>query len=185
RLHEKPFSKTPGGPVYYQSPWKFFPRGKCGLMVSDLFPHISRHADDLCVINSMVTDHNAHPQAILQMNTGSFAFTRPSVGSWVVYGLGTENQNLPGFITINPDFAGGASLKHGSAFLPAACAGTQIGDGGPGNGLPPVPLKGIELPFLRNAAHDAIAQRHQLDLVQQLNSQRLTRDRQNDALEGM
>ncbi len=185
KLHDKPVNPKFPVNVYYQSPWKFSPRGQSGMMVSDLLPHMAKHADELCVINSMHTDHAAHPQAILQMNTGSFAFTRPSVGSWVVYGLGTENQNLPGFITINPDFAGGGSLKHGSAFLPAACAGTQIGDGGPGNGLPPAPLKDIQLPFLHNTAHDAVAQRHQLDLLQELNGQRLARDKQNAALEGM
>jgi len=171
--------------VYYQSPWKFSQRGQSGLPVSDLLPHIARHADDLCVINSMHTDHAAHPQAILQMNTGSFLFTRPSVGAWVTYGLGTENQNLPGFITINPDFAGGGPLKHGSAFLPAACAGTQIGEGGPGNEAPPMPLKDIQLPFMRNSRHDAATQRRQLDLVQSLNRQRLAQDGSNDALEGL
>ena len=172
-------------PVYYQSPWDFTPHGQSGLMVSSLFPHIARHADDLCVINSMHTDHNAHPQAILQMNTGSFAFTRPSVGSWVVYGLGTENQNLPGFVSINPDFQGGGPLRHGSAFLPSACAGTPIGEGGGGNGAPPKSLKDIALPFLRNDRIDAVAQRHQLDLLQQLNAQRLAHDGTNAALEGM
>ncbi|WP_395719006.1 DUF1501 domain-containing protein [Prosthecobacter sp.] len=172
--------------VYYQSPWQFRPRGQSGMLVSDLLPNIARHADDLCVINSMHTDHNAHPQAILQMNTGSFAFTRPSVGAWCVHGLGTENQNLPGFITINPEFSGGGPLKHGCAFLPAACAGTPIGHGGGGSATaPPKPLKGIELPFMKNAWLNAEEQRRQLDLVQTLNRQKLAADGSNEALEGL
>lgn len=185
KQHGKPVAKD-SPTVFYQSPWTFRPRGQSGMMVSDLLPNIARHADDLCVINSMHTDHNAHPQAILQMNTGSFVFTRPSVGAWCVYGLGTENQNLPGFITINPEFSGGGPLKHGSAFLPAACAGTPIGHGGGGSATaPPKPLKGIELPFMKNARMSTVEQRHQLDLVQVLNRQKLTADGSNDALEGL
>ena len=185
RLHGTPVAKD-SPTVYCQSPWKFHPRGQSGLPVSELLPNIARHADDLCVINSMHTDHNAHPQAILQMNTGSFAFTRPSVGAWCVYGLGTENQNLPGFITINPEFSGGGPLKHGSAFLPAACAGTPIGYGGGGSATaPPKPLKGIEMPFTRNARLDPAAQRRQVDFVQELNRQRLARDGSHEALEGL
>ena len=185
RLHGTPVAKD-SPTVYCQSPWEFHPRGRSGLPVSELLPNIARHADDLCVLNSMHTDHNAHPQAILQMNTGSFAFTRPSVGAWCVYGLGSENQNLPGFITINPEFSGGGPLKHGSAFLPAACAGTPIGHGAGGSPTAPErPLKGIEIPFMRNSRLDAAAQRRQLDLVQELNHQRLARDGSHEALEGL
>lgn len=184
RHGEKLTPTNAASPVYYQSPWKFQPRGECGLPVSDLVPHMARHADDLCVINSMHTDHNAHPQAILQMNTGSFLFARPSVGSWVAYGLGTENQSLPGFVTINPSFSGGGPLKHSSGFLPSACAGMQIGDGG-GNGAAPIPLKDIQLPFMKNGRLDAQAQRQQLDLLQTLNREKLQHDGVNVALEGM
>jgi hypothetical protein len=178
KQHGKPVAKD-SPTVFYQSPWAFKPRGQSGMLVSDLLPNIARQADDLCVINSMHTDHNAHPQAILQMNTGSFAFTRPSVGAWCVYGLGTENQNLPGFITINPEFSGGGPLKHGNAFLPAACGGTPIGHGGGGSATAPEkPLKGIELPFMKNARLKTEEQRKQLDLVQTLNRQKLAADGQ-------
>jgi Protein of unknown function (DUF1501) len=179
-------TKSGGGdsPVFYQSPYEFKPRGQSGMMVSDLLPHIARHADDLCVINSMHTDHNAHPQAILQMNTGSFAFARPSVGSWVAYGLGTENQNLPGFITISPDFAGGGPLKHSSAFLPACCSGTQIGTGGD-NGAPPQSLKDFKLPFMQNPRLAAPAQRQQFDLLAKLNREHLRSDPANVAIENI
>jgi hypothetical protein len=177
-------SSAADGPVYYQSPWDFKARGQSGTMVSDLLPHIAEHADDLCVINSMHTDHNAHPQAILQMNTGSFLFARPSVGSWVTYGLGTENQNLPGFITISPEFSGGGALKHSSGFLPAACAGMQIGDGGGGGGAPQS-LKDFKLPFMRNERNTSTAQRHQLDLLAKLNAEHLRQDPTNAAIEGI
>ncbi|HRH97878.1 MAG TPA: DUF1501 domain-containing protein [Prosthecobacter sp.] len=185
KQHGKPVTKD-SPTVFYQSPWEFRPRGQSGMLVSDLLPNIARHADDLCVINSMHTDHNAHPQAILQMNTGSFVFTRPSVGAWCVYGLGTENQNLPGFVTINPAFSGGGPVKYGSAFLPSVCAGTPIGQGGGASPTsPPTPLKDIQLPFMKNAGMDVAAQRRQLDLVQALNRQKLAQDGSNEALEGL
>lgn len=185
KQHGVPTSKG-STTVFYQSPWQFKPRGQSGMLVSDLLPNIARHADDLCVINSMHTDHNAHPQAILQMNTGSFAFTRPSVGAWCVYGLGTENQNLPGFITINPAFSGGGPVKYGSAFLPSVCAGTPIGQGGGASATAPaMPLKDIQLPFMKNARMEEVAQRRQLDLVQSLNRQKLEEDGSNEALEGL
>jgi hypothetical protein len=171
------------GRKYHQSLWKFSHRGKSGLPISELFPHIAGHADDLCVINSMHTDVGNHPQAILQMNTGSFQFVRPSLGSWVVYGLGTENQNLPGFVTINPDFSAGGARKHGSAFLPGATAGTAINLWGGDAGAPS--LKGIKIPYTENGTLTAAEQRRQLDLAQTINRRRLERDGINAALEGM
>ena len=184
KKHEVKASNAADGPVYFQSPWEFKARGQSGMMVSDLLPHIAEHADDLCVINSMHTDHNAHPQAILQMNTGSFLFARPSVGSWITYGLGTENQNLPGFITISPEFSGGGALKHSSGFLPAACAGMQIGEGGGGGGGPQS-LKDYKIPFMQNERNDPTAQRHQLDLLAKLNAEHLRQDPTNGAIEGI
>ncbi len=175
-----------GGRKYFQSPWKFSQHGQCGLPVSELFPHIARHADDLCVVNSMYTDIGNHPQATLQMNTGSFQFIRPSVGAWINYGLGTENQNLPGFITITPDFSSGGSRNYGSAFLPAACAGTRIGEGSVGNGEGFPPLKGVKIPYTKNAQFSASEQRRQLDLLQALNRERLAADAgSNPPLEGI
>ena len=84
------------------SPWKFEQHGQSGLWVSDLFPEVAKQADDLCIVNGMHTDIPNHPQAFLQMHTGLFHFPRPSMGAWVLYGLGTENENLPGFITLCP-----------------------------------------------------------------------------------
>ena len=155
--------------------WKFTKRGTSGLWVSSLFDEVARHADKLCVINSMATDLPAHPQAFAQLHTGSTQFVRPSLGAWTLYGLGTENQNLPGFIAINPPVA--AARSFGSAFLPAAYQATRVGGGGRGfaarRGGAPVPatIDNIESPLL-----DRAAQRSQIDLVQRLNRSRLELD---------
>ena len=174
-----------GGRRYFQSPWEFTQHGECGLPVSNLFPNIATHADKLCVINSMHTDIGNHPQAILQMNTGSFQFVRPSVGSWVTYGLGTANQNLPGFITINPDFSAGGARKYGCAFLPSATSGTAINQWGGADGGGPPSLKDIQIPYTKNDHIPAGRQRKQLDLLQSLNRERLQQDKVNAPLEGI
>src|SRR4051794_3704855 len=85
-----------------RSGWAFKPGGKCGTQVSDLFPHLRQKMDDICLIRSMKTDDNEHYQATLAMHTGSFFQARPSLGSWVSYGLGTVNQNLPSFVALAP-----------------------------------------------------------------------------------
>src|SRR5688500_13792501 len=82
--------------------WEFKPGGKCGAMVSDLFPHIRERMDDICLIRSMKSDDNEHYNATLGIHTGSFFFSRPGIGAWVSYGLGTVNQNLPSFIVLAP-----------------------------------------------------------------------------------
>lgn len=174
-----------GGRKYFQSPWAFSQHGQSGLPISSLFPHIAGHADDLCLINSMHTDVGNHPQAILQMNTGSFQFVRPSVGSWVVYGLGTENQNLPGFVTINPDFSAGGARKHGCAFLPSATVGTAINQWGGADGTDAPSLKGLKIPYTENPSLTMTQQRRQLDLIQSINHQRLAKDGINEPLEGI
>ena len=115
-----------GGRAALMAPrWKFSRRGESGLWVSSLFDEVARHADKLCVINSMATDLPAHPQAFAQLHTGTTQFIRPSLGAWTLYGLGTENQNLPGFIVINPPVA--AARTFGSAFLPAVYQATRVG----------------------------------------------------------
>src|SRR6185437_11218769 len=111
----------------FPSPWRFRRYGASGLTVSELFPHVARRADDLCVIRSMCCDSFFHAQGTLEMMTGSGLFVRPSVGSWLLYGLGTDNQNLPGFIVLGEamglvDYG----KAFGSAFLPAANQGTRI-----------------------------------------------------------
>ena len=114
-------------PRYLKRPdWQFRPGGESGLMVSDLFPHIREIVDDLCVIRSLESDHTNHYEGTLGMHTGSWTFARPSIGAWVSYGLGTENQNLPSFMVVAPHapYAGGQTW--GSDFLPGAHQGTWI-----------------------------------------------------------
>lgn len=91
-----------------KSPWKFRQYGESGIPVSELFPNVARHVDDLCILRSMVGDSVAHGGAVLQLHTGSNTFTRPSMGSWTIYGLGTENQNLPAYLTLKPGLSHGA-----------------------------------------------------------------------------
>ncbi|MGH9799094.1 MAG: DUF1501 domain-containing protein, partial [Blastocatellia bacterium] len=110
--------------------WDFKPGGKSGVPVSDLFPNIRDCVDDMCIIRSMVGEGVDHGAALLQSFTGTSTFVRPSMGSWVVYGLGTENQNLPGFITIKPALSHGGAKNWSSAFLPGAYQGTAIGHAG-------------------------------------------------------
>lgn len=106
--------------------WDFKARGQCGTEVSSLFPHMAECVDDLCVIRSMKSDHTNHYEATLGIHTGSFTFARPSIGSWVSYGLGTENRNLPSFVVIAPKtpYAGGQVWA--SDFLPGAHQGTLV-----------------------------------------------------------
>lgn len=112
------------------SPWKFQRYGESGIEVSDLFPQIGSCIDDICMIRSMNGgDQVSHGPALLNINTGSGVFARPSLGAWTLYGLGTENQNLPGFISLSPSLYHGGTQNYGSAFLPASFQGTRIGDG--------------------------------------------------------
>src|SRR5258705_9681194 len=106
--------------------WEFKPRGKSGIKTSDLFPHIGDSIDDICVINSMRGDHNDHFQATMGIHTGSVTFKRPSIGSWVSYGLGTVNQNLPSFVVLAPQLPYAGGQVWGSDFLPACHQGTRI-----------------------------------------------------------
>jgi hypothetical protein len=162
------------------SPWKFRQHGRSGLWISDLLPNLAKQADSLCLLNSMATDLPAHPQAFTQLHTGSTQFVRPSLGAWTLYGLGTQNENLPGFVTINPP--GNATRTYGSAFLPAIYQGAKVG----GNALPGLPPQfaarfgrgggEASIANIRNERHTTGAQRAQLDLVQALNRERMVRD---------
>jgi hypothetical protein len=111
-----------------KSPFKFKKHGQSGIEVSELFPQVARRVDDLCVIRSMVADNINHNGACLQMNTGEQAFSRPSLGSWLLYGLGSENQSLPGFVVISPSQPAQGAPLWSSSFLPAAYQGTLVAD---------------------------------------------------------
>jgi hypothetical protein len=118
------------GQFLVRSPFTFKKFGQSGLEVSELFPYVGQCADDLCVIRSMRNDDNDHFGATLGIHTGSTMFSRPSIGSWVSYGLGTVNQNLPAFIVLAPYLPYGGGQVWGSDFLPAAHQGTRIVPGG-------------------------------------------------------
>jgi hypothetical protein len=148
------------------SPFKFHKRGQAGIEVSDLFPNVASCVDDICLIRSMVADNINHNGACLQMNTGEQAFSRPSMGSWLLYGLGTENQNLPGFIVISPSQPAQGAPLWSSSFLPAAYQGTLVSD-----------LKN-PIANLGNGTFSTAQQRDQLDVLKQLNE--LHRQRRED-----
>lgn len=113
--------------IFLKAPqWEFSAHGQCGTEVSTLFPHVGSCADDIALIRSMHTDHSNHYNATLGMHTGSFAFARPSLGSWVSYGLGTVNKNLPSFITIAPKQTYAGTQVYSSDFLPGVHQGTPV-----------------------------------------------------------
>ena len=148
------------------SPFKFKQSGQSGLYISEVFPELSKQADALCLLNGMYCDLPNHPQAFIQMHCGIFQFPRPSMGAWVVYGLGTENANLPGFITLSPSGGNGGPVNYGSSFLPAVYQGTRIGRGGFGGGGPG---GAQQVPNLKNPKQTAGQQRVELDFLQGLN----------------
>ncbi|MDA1018200.1 MAG: DUF1501 domain-containing protein, partial [Planctomycetota bacterium] len=162
----------------FGSQWKFSQHGASGTWISELFPQLAQQSDKLCIINSMHTDNNNHPQALEQMHTGSFQFVRPSIGSWVLYGLGSENSNLPGFISLNPLKALGGSRYYASAFLPAAYQATSIGDAEKN-------IKSATIGNLTNPRLTPSGQRRQLDLLQSMNRKFADEQAGNARLEGM
>ncbi len=162
----------------FGSQWKFSQHGESGAWVSELFPHLAKDVDRLCVINSMHTDNNNHPQALEQMHTGSFQFVRPSIGSWVLYGLGTENNSLPGFVSLCPLKDLGGSRYYASAFLPAACQATSIGDSNQN-------IKQATIGNLTNPRLTSVGQRKQLDLLQSLNRGLVKEQAGDTQLEGV
>ncbi len=173
------------GAMLMKSPWEFRQHGKSGLWISDLFPHLAKQADELCLLRSMQTDQPNHPQAALQMHTGSFQFVRPSMGAWSLYGLGSENSNLPGFITLNPV---SSAQNYGSSFLPAIYQGTKInsrsrrrGRGrSTGGGDDAVKIPNIKSPNLNNEQ-----QKVYHELVQKLNKNKLSHDIHQPEVEGI
>ncbi len=156
-------------------PWEFKQRGKGGLWISDLFPEVAKHADDLCLCRGMKTDVPAHAQASTKLHTGSFQFVRPSMGAWSLYGLGSVNRNLPGFVTIDPDRGNGGAQNYGSAFLPAMYQGMPVRTGGSRGGATARGAKPKEDPIenIDNDRYGEKAQREQLDLLQRLNKEHL------------
>lgn len=163
----------PGGGKLVASKFRFTQHGQTGTWVSELYPNVAKHVDRLCFIRALHTDTPAHPQAVIQLHTGAkiASLTRPSMGAWLLYGLGTENQDLPGYITINPSPNFGGAINYGTAFLPAYYQGTKVTDTG-------------YLPNLR-ASQMSQLQRQQLDLLQSMNRDLGAQPGAPEALDGI
>jgi hypothetical protein len=165
-----------GNSTWMKSPWKFNQHGQSGLWFSELVPNTAKHADKLCMIHSMQTDVPAHPQAVVRLHTGSSQFVRPSLGAWALYGLGVENENLPGFISIAPNGPGGAQ-NYGSSFLPATYQGMRLGSDRQAASDTRVPnLASISGPK---------RQRAELDFVQKMNQKMLAEHVAAPEIEGV
>ncbi len=147
--------------------WNFAQHGESGMWVSEVFPHMAQQTDHLCMLNAMHAPSRAHPIAIPMLHTGEFQFVRPSFGAWVNYGLGTENQNLPGFFTIKPTRTFGGPSNYGSAFLPSTFQATRLGWEG----------QSIKSAQIRNLTSNhgltTDAARRSLELSQKMNQQLL------------
>ncbi|MBM3970573.1 MAG: DUF1501 domain-containing protein [Planctomycetes bacterium] len=159
-----------------KSPWRFRQYGDSGLWVSELFPHLAQRVDDLCMIHSMHGTNAAHGGAVMKVHTGSDNFIRPSIGSWVSYGLGTENGNLPAFVTICPTLAFGGINNWSSAFLPAVYQGTALGDAS-------VPSERAKVRYIRNSRLSREVQQLQLERLSQLNREHQSRTGPEASLE--
>jgi hypothetical protein len=173
RLQKEGGQEGPGGGTLTASKFRFRKHGQTGTWVSELFPHCARHVDKLCFLRGLHTDTPAHPQAVIQLHTGTALaqLTRPSMGAWLLYGLGTENQDLPGYITINPATNFGGAVNYGTAFLPAHFQGTRMNDNG-------------EVPNLRARTAPSL-QRRQLDLIQAMNRDLASTPGAPDQVEGV
>jgi len=157
------------------SSFKFQRRGESGVPVSELLPQLAQHIDDICVLRSMHTDNPNHGPALLLMNNGTIVPTRPSMGAWMLFGLGVENQNLPGYIVLCPGRPVRFSILWNSAFLPGEFQGTYINH----SNLDPHKM----VPYLRNSTLSVEDQRRQLDLMQRLNKEHSATRGRDQALE--
>ena len=168
-----------------KSPWEFKQRGESGLWISDLLPKIGSMADELCLLRGMHTDLPVHPRAMTQLHTGATQFVRPSLGAWTLYGLGTENESMPGFVSISSP--AGAAQEIGSAFMPSIYAGTKVGGSGGRLGNARRRFNGNQnsVPDIKNPNLTPNQQRTQLDFIQRLNQEKLSRDQHQPGVEGV
>jgi len=158
------------------SPFRFRRHGASGAAVSEVFPEVAGHVDDLCIVNSMHCTNPRHGGAVLEWHTGTDTFIRPSLGSWLVYGLGSENRNLPGYVTICQALSQGGANNFSSAFLPAACGGTPLGRDG-------TPAARANFPFIKPAASRDV-QKKELEMIRRLGHDQLKITGSDRALEG-
>ncbi len=156
--------------------WPFAQHGDCGRWVSELFPQMAQHVDDLCFVHSLHTEGVAHGPATLFLHCGSTNFIRPSMGSWIVYGLGTENENLPGFVSLGPSAGNGGPRNYGNAFLPSIYQGTAVGKAGE----PASTFRNVT-----NGTLDVATQRRQLDFLQALNREQVKARAEDSELEAV
>jgi hypothetical protein len=156
--------------------WTFRPGGRCGTLVSDLFPHVRDCMDDICLINSMTTDNNEHFQATLAIHTGSFFQARPSLGSWLSYGLGTFNRNLPSFVVIAPNLPYAGSQVFANDFLPAYHQGTRVMPGNEPIANLRRPNSSPAAPIPREVRGADALQKLELDLASAFNQHHLRRN---------
>ncbi|MGL4462681.1 MAG: DUF1501 domain-containing protein [Planctomycetia bacterium] len=159
-----------------KSPWKFQQYGESGIPVSELFPNVAKQVDDLCLVHSMHGTNPAHGGAMLKLHTGSENFVRPSIGSWLSYGLGTENADLPSFITLCPTLGHGGVNNWSSAFLPAVHQGTPIGDAS-------VPSDKAKVRYISNSKLSRPLQQLQLQRLMEMNREHLAATGPQTALE--
>lgn len=157
--------------------WDFAQHGQSGLWISELFPELAKQADKLCLLRSMHTELPAHPQAFLRLHTGTSQFVRPSLGAWSLYGLGSENENLPGFVTITPPNGFGGAQNYGSGFLPAVNQATRIGSDNR-------PVSNATLPYLEPRV---TRQRQQADLalIDSFNQAQKAAHPEDEAIDGV
>ncbi len=160
-----------------KSPWEFKQYGESGMWVSELFPEVAEIVDDICFINSMYGSNSRHGGALLELHTGSDTFVRPSIGSWITYGLGTENANMPGFLTIGPTQSHGGANNYSPAFLPAPYGGTAVGSVG-------IPARESKIPFITNAETPRDIQRMEIDFLQRMNRDQIAETGPDRHLEG-
>src|SRR5688572_4241588 len=161
-----------------KSPWKFSQHGQSGRWVSELFPHLAGRADDYCVLQGMQTEGIAHGPATLFLHTGSTNLIRPAMGSWVTYGLGTENDDLPGFVTLSPSMGNGGPRNFSNAFLPTVYQGTAVGRSG-------IPAAESKIRNLVNSSFTPGDQRKQFELLRAINQEQSSKAPGDDELEAV
>lgn len=170
--------KNEGNGKVMDTPWAFRRAGDCGNWVSDLWPNVAGHIDDLCFIKSMHTRGTSHGQAVSMMHTGTDNLVRPSMGAWVSYGLSSENSDLPGFVSIAPPRGHGGTRNFGAAFLPAQHQATTIGHSG-------MAAKDATIRFLENPNATGRLQQRQLSLLRQINRAHLDKSSGDKKVEGV
>ena len=166
-----------GDGMVMDTTWKFEQHGESGAWFSELWPHMGKHADELCFIKSMHTRGTSHGQAVSMIHTGSDNLLRPSVGSWISYGLGSENNNLPAFVSVTPPAGHGGVRNYGSAFLPAHHQATTLGHSAS-------KTADATIDYLENKEVGKTDQQRQLELLNRINQKHLsqTKDSQIDGV---